>query len=50
LGKKIHPTNFRLGVIYGWKSRWLNEKQFPFFLEEDLRLREFLAKQYHRMG
>ena len=50
MGKKIHPTNFRLGVIYGWKSRWLNEKQFPFFLEEDLRLREFLAKQYHRMG
>ena len=39
MGKKIHPTNFRLGVIYGWKSRWLNENKFP-----------FLAKQYHRMG
>jgi len=50
LGNKIHPTNFRLGVIYGWKSRWLNKKLFPFFLEEDLRLRELLSKQYHRMG
>ena len=50
MGNKVHPTNFRMGVIYNWKSRWLNRKLFPEFLEEDLRLREFLTKQYNRSG
>ncbi len=50
MGNKIHPTNFRLGVIHNWKSRWLNKKLFRYFLEEDLRIREFLAKQFNRSG
>ncbi|MBI4919899.1 30S ribosomal protein S3 [Candidatus Azambacteria bacterium] len=50
MGHKIHPTNFRLGVIENWKSRWLNKKLFRYFLEEDLKIREFLMKQYNRMG
>ncbi len=50
MGNKIHPINFRLGVIYNWKSRWLSRKSFRFFLEEDLRIREFLMKQYNRLG
>lgn len=50
MGNKIHPTNFRLGVIYNWKSRWLSKKFYRYFLEEDLRIREFLAKLYNRSG
>jgi len=50
MGHKIHPTNFRLGVIFNWKSRWLGRKSTRHFLEEDLRVREFLTKKYHRMG
>ncbi len=50
MGNKIHPTNFRLGVIHNWKSRWLNKKLFRYFLEEDLKIRESLTKQYNRMG
>lgn len=50
MGNKIHPTNFRTGVIYNWKSRWLNKKLLRYFLEEDLRIREFLTKLYNRMG
>jgi len=50
MGNKIHPTNFRLGVIHNWKSRWLNRKLFRYFLEEDFRVCEFLTKQYNRMG
>lgn len=50
MGNKIHPTNFRLGVIHNWKSRWLNRKLLRYFLEEDFRIREFLTKQYNRMG
>lgn len=50
MGNKIHPTNFRLGVIYNWKSRWLSKKFYRYFLEEDLRIREFLALLYNRSG
>lgn len=50
MGNKVHPTNFRLGVISNWKSRWLHKKFYRYFLEEDLRIREFLTKQYNRAG
>ena len=50
MGNKIHPLNFRLGIIQNWKSRWLNKKYLRYFLEEDLRIRESLIKQYNRMG
>jgi small subunit ribosomal protein S3 len=50
MGHKIHPTNFRLGVIFNWKSRWIGRKSTRHFLEEDLRIREFLTKKYSRMG
>ena len=50
MGNKIHPTNFRLGAIFNWKSRWLSKKHYPYFLEEDLRVREFLTKLYNRAG
>lgn len=50
MGNKIHPTNFRIGIIKNWKSRWLSRKFFRYFLEEDLRIREFLKKQFGRLG
>lgn len=50
MGNKIHPINFRIGIIQNWRSRWLNKKSFRFFLEEDLRIREFLKAQYGRLG
>jgi len=50
MGNKIHPTNFRLGAIFNWKSRWLSKKFFRYFLEEDLRIREFLKELYNRAG
>lgn len=50
MGNKIHPTNFRLGVISNWKSRWLSKKFYRYFLEEDLRIREFLKELYNRSG
>ncbi len=50
MGNKIHPTNFRLGAIFNWKSRWLSKKFYRYFLEEDLRIRELLKGLYNRSG
>jgi len=46
MGQKIHPTGFRLAVTRNWTSRWFaNSKNFPDMLNEDLQVREYLAKK-----
>ena len=51
MGQKTHPTGFRLGIIKSWQSTWFaNKKDYPKFLQEDLRIRESIFKQYHDAG
>jgi small subunit ribosomal protein S3 len=46
MGRKVHPTVFRTGVIYSWPSKWFAaKKDYPKILAEDIRLKEFLAKK-----
>ncbi len=39
MGRKVHPTIFRTGVIYGWRSSWFAEKNYAAFLLEDRAIR-----------
>lgn len=46
MGHKVSPTGLRLGRIFSWKSRWLaSKKNYRQFLEEDVRLREFIINK-----
>ena len=46
MGQKVHPTGFRLGIATDWTSKWYaDNKKFADFLEEDLKIREFLKKK-----
>ena len=46
MGQKVHPTGFRLGIATDWTSKWYaNSSDFADFLEEDLKIREFLRKR-----
>ncbi|MDE1970398.1 MAG: 30S ribosomal protein S3 [Patescibacteria group bacterium] len=46
MGHKIHPKSFRLSVQNTWSSKWLtNKKKFPYLLEEDWGIREYLRKR-----
>ena len=46
MGQKVHPTGIRLGYIKDWTSRWYaNSKNYPLFLNQDLRVREFLKRK-----
>ncbi len=54
MGQKVNPIGFRLPVRKDWKSRWFarskekadnNTKSFGALLQEDLRIREHLAKE-----
>jgi small subunit ribosomal protein S3 len=46
MGQKVHPTGFRLGIATDWTSKWYADTaQFADFLDEDLKIREFLKKR-----
>ena len=46
MGQKVHPTGFRLGIATDWTSKWYADSgQFADFLEEDVKIRDFLKKK-----
>ena len=46
MGQKVHPTGLRLGISSDWTSKWYaNTANFADFLEEDLKIRQFLRKK-----
>lgn len=42
---KVHPKAFRIKEISDWDSRWISPKNTPQYLEEDLKIRNFLDKK-----
>ena len=45
MGHKVHPIGFRLGILYGWQSKWYAGKNYTELLHEDLRIRKFVLKR-----
>ncbi len=50
MGHKINPISFRLKITDSWKSRWFASTHFSKQLEEDVRIREYLAKHLKKAG
>ncbi len=50
MGQKVHPYGFRLGVSKQWKARWINEKNYKEYLLEDIKIRDYLKKNYRAAG
>jgi small subunit ribosomal protein S3 len=51
LGRKVHPTGFRLGVIKDWSAKWFAEGQeYVDLLHEDLEIRELIRGQMAHAG
>lgn len=47
MGQKVNPVGFRIGINKTWSSRWFGDgKNFAKRLEEDVRIREFILKQW----
>jgi len=40
LGHKVHPTGFRVGVIYDWQSKWFADKNYKDQLHSDIAIRK----------
>ena len=51
MGQKVHPTGFRLGIATDWTSKWYaNTTEFADFLDEDLKIRNYLRKKLAQAG
>lgn len=45
MGQKVNPVGLRVGIIRDWDSRWYADKEYADFLNEDIKIREFLQKE-----
>jgi small subunit ribosomal protein S3 len=45
MGRKVHPTSFRLGIIKDWQSRWYADRNYTEMLHEDVRIRQLVTKR-----
>ena len=46
MGQKVNPVGLRIGINKNWNSRWYaNDQEFHVFLNEDVKVREFLEKK-----
>jgi small subunit ribosomal protein S3 len=50
LGRKVHPTGFRIGIIRDWQAKWYASKHYVEFLEEDLKIRQAIRSKYADAG
>ena len=44
MGHKVHPTGFRLGIIYDWQSKWYADRHYTELLHEDLTIRRTILR------
>jgi len=51
LGRKVHPTVYRLGINKTWDARWYAAgPQYAEFLREDLRIRKTVRDRLQKAG
>jgi len=50
MGQKVNPHVIRLGTIYGWTSRWFDERNYKATVSEDYELRKTLMAKLKMAG
>ncbi len=50
MGQKVHPYGFRLGYNKNWLSRWYSKKDYPAYVYEDHRVRNFVKGALYHAG
>jgi small subunit ribosomal protein S3 len=50
MGQKVNPHILRIGTVYGWESRWFDEKQYKNIVLEDYHLRKRLMERLKIAG
>lgn len=51
MGQKVSPVGLRIGINRGWEANWYaNKSDFSKYLENDLKIRNFLSKKLSDAG
>ncbi len=50
MGQKVHPTGFRIGIIYDWQSKWFAERGYRDLLREDITIRKYVTEKLRDAG
>jgi len=50
LGQKVHPYGFRLGYTKDWRSRWFDMKNYPKYVYEDRKIRDYIKEKLYHAG
>ncbi len=51
MGRKVHPTGFRLGIIKDWQAKWYAEgKEYTDLLIEDIKIRNLIREELGEAG
>ncbi|MEK9181291.1 MAG: 30S ribosomal protein S3 [Patescibacteria group bacterium] len=50
MGQKINPKALRINITDVWRSRWFSRQRFAQTLEEDVKIRDFVLKNYRKSG
>ncbi len=50
MGQKVNPIAARIGVIRTWSSRWYARHSYADLLQEDIRIRDYIAKKFDAAG
>ena len=45
MAHKVHPYGFRIGINKPWLAKWYADRDYATLLQEDMRIRELVAKQ-----
>ncbi len=50
MGHKVNPISFRIGITRTWQARWYADKYYPTLVQEDIKLRSAIKKNYRDGG
>ncbi|MDZ4818668.1 MAG: 30S ribosomal protein S3 [Planctomycetota bacterium] len=50
MGQKVNPIGFRVGINKPWLSVWYANHDYAKYLQEDIRIREYIMKKFESAG
>ncbi|NRA64421.1 MAG: 30S ribosomal protein S3 [Pseudobacteriovorax sp.] len=50
MGQKVNPIGFRTGITRPWASRWYAKHDYAKYLQEDMRIRSYIEKNFDSAG
>ena len=50
MGQKVNPIGFRTGITRPWASRWYAKHDYAKFLQEDMRIRDYIFNKFDSAG